>query len=198
MAENLNNDDMILWFDDLGTGNEDYNFLSNFYEGKPLWHPDITVLEESVRFATAEHWFAAMKFWGSDWEHFFTIVEAPDPNTAKALGQSRRHPLRRDWEAVKYDVMASIVRTKFTLQRQEGFMLLNTEDLLLVEGTYWDDRVWGIDLLHDDLPGRNWLGTLLMARRAELRALALANTDRVSHFVTTTADYNIEFSSEEH
>lgn len=45
----------------------------------------------------------------------------------------------------------------------------NTGHGLLIEGTYWDDRIWGVDMLHPDRPGETWLGVLLMARRADLR-----------------------------
>lgn len=175
MSATLNTDNLILWFDDLGTGNEKYNFLSNFFEGAPLTFPDLTDVEgEALTFATGEHAFAAMKFFGSDMEHFTRIMNAPDPNTAKALGRSRAHALRPDWEAVKYDAMAAVTRAKYTLNREEGMRLINTGDRLLVEGTYWHDDVWGVRLNQQSEKrpayGRNWLGTLLMARRAELRA----------------------------
>jgi ribA/ribD-fused uncharacterized protein len=194
----LNDDAQILWFDDLGTGNEQARFLSNFYQGAPLTVPGVlwrhrfeeqrdheghllTVSSSElpaddqvrpVEFATGEHAFAALKTIHPDW--FYVIATAADPNEAKALGRSC--PLRRDWEAIKLDVMAAIIRSKFTLDREEGELLLGTGDKYLAEGTYWHDRVWGVDLTATDsfktveYPGRNWLGTLLMARRAELRA----------------------------
>ena len=210
----LNAQGHILWFDDLGTGNEEYRFLSNFYEGEPITLPGVTweallaadafvdrhvhlhALTGSVGFATGEHAFAAMKFWGSDAEHFFDIVHASGPNPAKVLGRSRKHPLRADWEVVKLDVMAAVTRAKYTLDREEGKRLLETGDRLLVEGNFWGDEVWGVALDVEGVPGRNWLGTLLMARRAELRAAqAYADEDRyVQHFVGETVYHNSEFS----
>ena len=63
------------------------------------------------------------------------------------------------------------------LHSDEGRRLLETGTRLLVEGTWWHDRVWGVDLAArpaHSLPwhgaGRNWLGALLMARRSELVA----------------------------
>lgn len=141
-----------------------YRFLSNFYEGDPIVVDDLT-------FATGEHLFQALK---AKTQKAFEMVRTADgPDHAKSLGRSI--PLRDDWEAAKYDVMALTLRAKFTLGRPEGPWLLATGDALLVEGTYWGDRVWGIDLkpfparADPTAYGRNWLGTLLMARRAELR-----------------------------
>jgi predicted NAD-dependent protein-ADP-ribosyltransferase YbiA (DUF1768 family) len=61
-----------------------------------------------------------------------------------------------------------VLARKFHPAREEAQMLLDTGDAQLVEGTYWHDQVWGVDITTGI--GRNWLGTLLMARRAELRA----------------------------
>lgn len=174
---------IIAWFDDLGTGNEEHRFLSNFYEGEPFTLPGVTVAaafgqqpdgraaeENLVKFKTGEHAFAAMKAWGASAEDFYEIVNADGPGLAKGLG--RHCKLREDWEVVKLDVMAAVVRAKFTLDRFEGNALLNTGTALLIEGTYWGDDVWGVDLEGDPTTswGSNWLGTLLMARRAELTA----------------------------
>lgn len=198
---------LVLWFDDLGSGNEEFRFLSNFYRGEPLILPGVTwegqasevdqMHEHEVKFPTGEHAFAAMKFWRSDPNHFFRIVKAEDPNDAKALGRSRRNPLREDWEIVKLDVMAAVVRAKFTLDREEGDRLLATGDKLLVEGTFWHDDVWGVDLTAKSMPGRNWLGTLLMARRAELRAVAgdLPAVRAWAHgFAANTGAHNADFA----
>lgn len=207
----LNTAGHILWFDDLGTGNAEYRFLSNFYEGDPITLRGVTMGSGAdstpVEFKTGEHAFAAMKFWGTDWQHFEAIVNAEDPNSAKALGRSRAHPLREDWEVVKLDVMMGITRAKYAQGREEADRLLDTGDALLVEGTYWYDEVWGVDLNHPSMQGRNWLGTLLMARRAELRAWAAYGSTghstadggtqlRVDYFTgpTGTGHQNIRFA----
>lgn len=150
---------LINWFDDFGTPDNDFRFLSNFYIGEPIVYA-------GDEYMTGEHLFQAMKAITERDEE--KVRKAKSPGEAKKLG--RRLQLRPDWEEVKYDVMAIVVRHKFARDRAEAKMLLDTGDALLMEGTFWGDQVWGIDLSLPTWPGRNWLGTLLMARRAELRA----------------------------
>lgn len=153
----------IHWFDAFDGWNP-HAFLSNFFEGEPI-------VIGGYPYPTGEHAFQAYKTGDEKW--FAAIASAKDAGTAKALG--RRAPLRPDWELVKYDVMRLVVTHKFTLDREEGQLLLMTGDALLTEGTWWGDDVWGVCMHRTSpftgWPGRNWLGTLLMARRAELRAM---------------------------
>jgi ribA/ribD-fused uncharacterized protein len=160
---------VISWFDDFGTPDNEWRFLSNFYVGPPIHFAKYVAL-------TGEHLFQAMK--ARDGYHFRKILAAATPGEAKAEG---RHllGLRPDWERVKLDVMRVVLAHKFTLDREEGRRLLDTENALLVEGTHWGDQVWGVALDKGEsepgaswqaAPGRNWLGVLLMARRAELYA----------------------------
>lgn len=218
----LNTDQIVLWFDDLGSGNEEYNFLSNFYEGEPFYLPGLywhgtfnevenpfkgslprvnftefssptEFMEHPVVFDTGEHAFQALKSKSPGRAaDFYKVATAPGPSEAKALG--RTLSLRQDWEVVKYDVMCAVVRQKYTLDREEGQRLLETGDKLLVEGTWWNDEVWGVDLTLEGLPGRNWLGSILQARRSELRAAkAFPDSKIVQHFVNSTSRHNAEF-----
>lgn len=161
---------VISYFDDFDQPDNHWRFLSNFYVGAPIRFGPYVGL-------TGEHLFQAMKApVGID---FRKILASATPGEAKANGRHLLN-LRRDWERVKYDVMRVVLGLKFTLARAEGPMLLDTGDALLVEGTYWKDQVWGVALQRKDgdeagdgwhlAPGRNWLGTLLMARRGELVA----------------------------
>lgn len=182
---NTRKEPAITDFDDFD-GPNPHAFLSNFYVGSPIQGPG---LGSAVSYPTGEHFFQAFK----TFEHasFNAIVGAASPGQAKAMGRSVR--LRADWEAVKYDVMALVLRCKFTLERAEGQLLLDTGDALLIEGTAWRDRVWGVDLTTGTYPlaspGRNWLGTLLMARRAELRA----QRDHLLDAYHPTAVHNASF-----
>lgn len=159
---------VISYFDDFDDPNNQWRFLSNFYVGQPIHFGPYVGL-------TGEHLFQAMK--APTGVGFRKILASATPGEAKANGRHLLN-LRPDWEKVKYDVMRVVLGLKFTLHRDEGRMLLTTGDALLVEGTYWKDRVWGMALTRAEgdepgagwhlAPGRNWLGTLLMARRAEL------------------------------
>jgi N-glycosidase YbiA len=112
---------------------------------------------------TSEHYFQAQKFAGHPDEE--DVRQAASPMVAARMGRSRKRPLRRDWEAVKLDVMREAVRTKFTQHSALTAVLLGTGDALLVEHTandaYWADG--------GDGSGQNWLGRILMEVREELR-----------------------------
>jgi ribA/ribD-fused uncharacterized protein len=190
----LNKPEHIIWFDDFhgDEGKEPtnhYRFLSNFYVSEPLtipgveWAGTVKDMSDPIVFQTGEHAFQAFKaVSASDFED---IVSAKSPGVAKRLG--RKCALRQDWEGVKLDVMAAVLRAKFVLSRPEGQWLLDTGTALLTEGTFWNDDTWGVKLNQEGSPGRNWLGTLLMARRAELAAEKL-------HGVTmNTVVHNVDF-----
>jgi N-glycosidase YbiA len=165
----------ITYFDSF-EGHNDWAFLSNFYIGaEPLWVND-------KPYMTGEHLFQAWK--ARTKKVHERIRKSKSPGMSKMRG--KMCDLRPDWEEIKYDVMRFTLKTKFTTAREEGHLLLNTGDALLIEGTDWNDKVWGTERSEErfDLwPGRNWLGTLLMARRAELRAERLfGSQNRVDIF----------------
>jgi ribA/ribD-fused uncharacterized protein len=83
---------------------------------------------------------------------------------AKKLG--REVEIRSDWEDVKFGIMERLVARKFeipVLQRR----LLETDDAKLVEGNYWGDTTWGVDLKTGK--GENRLGIILTVVRCTLR-----------------------------
>lgn len=155
--------------------------LSNFYIGEPIQFPEIDG-ESLPAGLTGEHVFQAFK--ATDRQTREAILTARyeegdvlrpgsavgDPAPAKAKAMGRSISLRPDWEAVKFDVMAMTVRLKTSAGRLESLALLNTGSAYLQEGSWHGDTVWGVDLQKEARPGRNWLGTILMARRAELVA----------------------------
>lgn len=145
----------IEYFDDFKGPNK-HSFLSNFYRSP--------VAMFGITYQTGEHAFQAFK--ASNMKDHMIIANAKHPSVAKKLG--RTCELRPDWEAVKYDVMVAVLRAKFSVGSELAEKLLATGDAMLVEGTDWNDRVWGVSL--PSRQGRNWLGMLLMARRAELRS----------------------------
>ena len=116
---------------------------------------------DGVEYDTMEHYFQCMKTLDSNGRQF--IREASSPGQAKRRG--RGCVLRTDWEAAKIGVMRRGLAHKFELNNEMGQYLLASGDDYLVEGNNWGDRFWGAVNGY----GENWLGHLLMARRAELR-----------------------------
>lgn len=172
--------DVISYFDEFEGPNE-WAPLSNFWQGRPIPF-------KGYVFLTGEHLFQALK--ARNTHDFRKVIATPTPAEAKAQGKHMLR-LRPDWERVKYDVMRLVLGLKFAQGREETSVLLATGSALLVEGTTWGDQVWGVDLRAgrkgrggeqrdgepwepgagwQHSPGRNWLGTLLMARRAEVFA----------------------------
>lgn len=132
-----------------------YRFLSNFYPSPIPW---------GMEFApTVEHAFQAAK--AISGPEASLVIRAATPTLAKRYG--RQVTLRLDWDAVKIPVMRSCLAVKFAAGTELAGLLLGTGDELLLEGNTWGDTYWGVDARTNH--GHNWLGVLLMARRAELR-----------------------------
>ena len=129
----------------------DYAFLSNFYRASFVWR--------DTEYLTAEHAFQAAKTRDPDWHAM--ILAAPTPGKAKRLG--RRAPLRSNWEAIKDQVMLSIVWHKFAEPALRE-LLRSTAPATLIEGNNWGDQYWGVC----NGVGQNRLGHALMAVRDHL------------------------------
>ena len=115
------------------------------------------------RWPTVEHYFQAQKFPGTPQEEALRL--APDPMTAKNLGNGRSVPIRTDWEAVKDDVMREAVRAKFSQHPDIRAVLLGTGQEVLIEAAR-NDSYWGSG---PDGKGKNMLGKVLMEIQEELR-----------------------------
>ncbi len=113
---------------------------------------------------TVEHYYQAQKFAGTPHEE--AIRRCSTPMAAKTLARSLTADFRRrDWDAVKEEVMLDGLRAKF---RQHGDLrerLLSTGERQLIEHTA-DDRYWADG---GDGSGANRLGVLLMQVRSELQ-----------------------------
>lgn len=141
---------------------DDHGCFSNF-SPHPL-HLD------GKRWPTSEHYFQAQKFVGN--EHQEDIRSAKSPMIAARMGRDRKRPLRKDWEAVKDDVMRVAVRAKFAQHEDIREILLQTGNAKLVEHTT-NDSYWGDG---GDGSGKNMLGRILMEVREELRTAAETKT----------------------
>lgn len=131
----------------------EHRFLSNF-------HPS-PVEMNGLTFPTVEHAYQAAKTTVREFQE--AIQECDTPGQAKRMGNAIT--VRKNWEAIKLDVMLACLRQKFG----EGELrekLLATGDAHLEEGNDHGDMYWGT--VHGF--GQNWLGKLLMKVRSELRA----------------------------
>jgi N-glycosidase YbiA len=113
---------------------------------------------------TSEHYFQAQKFAGTGHEKAIRLQKSA--MIAARMGRDRKKPLRKDWEAVKDDIMREAVRAKFRQHADLAKILLGTGDALIVEHTE-NDSYWGDG---GDGSGKNMLGTILMEVRQELRS----------------------------
>ncbi len=129
-----------------------YFFLSNLYEAP--------VMFEGLRFTNNEAAFQSAKLLDKQNRMIYCML---NPSESKKLGCKLR--LRSDWEKIKDSVMESIVRDKFTRNKELGKKLIETNDVLLVEGNTWSDTCWGVC----NGKGENRLGLILMKIRAELQ-----------------------------
>lgn len=128
------------------------NFSDHGVELEGLWYP------------TVEHYFQAMKFPGHAQAE--AIRCAANPMLAKQLGNSRKVPLRADWEQVRIDVMRTAIRKKFATHPAIAELLLRTGDEELIEAAP-SDYFWGCGKSGS---GQNWLGKVLMEVREEMRS----------------------------
>lgn len=136
----------------------EYYFLSNFYRlPRPMTYLGLS-------FPTSEHAFAAAKTCVRSEQ--VAISTARTPGTAKWMG--RNVALVDHWKEISKEVMAEIVAIKFDDQYLLA-KLLATGEADLVEGNYWGDTYWGVDLRTG--AGENVLGKILMAHRRAMAAL---------------------------
>lgn len=133
----------------------EHGCFSNFYRSR--------IFLDGKHWPTTEHYFQAQKFAGTQREE--EIRRAKTPSEAANLGRSRKHPLRKDWEHVKDDIMRRALVAKFTQHDDLRAILLGTGEAQLVEHTA-NDSYWGDG---GDGSGKNRLGQLLMSVRQELR-----------------------------
>jgi len=125
---------------------EDFRFLSNFHQA-PVYF-------EGFMYPSTENAYMAAKTLNIPERTKFIHIE---PKEAKALG--RQIELRKDWESVKEDIMASVVFDKFYRHKSLREKLLATGDAHLSEANHWKDRIWGTD---EEGNGQNLLGKILM------------------------------------
>ena len=138
---------------------QDFYPLSNFSAFTLMW--------EGWRFDTLEAAYHWEKFVGYSPETCDRIRTAPSAHEAFRIAQAEKDWRRRDWDAVKVDIMRRLIRAKAEQHEYVHRKLLATGDRELVENS-WRDDFWGWGPNRD---GQNMLGKLWMEIRSELRAL---------------------------
>lgn len=136
-----------------------YSFLSNFYP--------VAIDLDGEDYPSVEHAFQAAKTDVA--AERLNIRENPSPVTAKHLG--KRVTLRPGWDHLRFGIMETLVRHKFTRHAELREKLLATGDTELIEGNTWRDMTWGAVWNNDKgrWVGKNHLGQILMKVRDELR-----------------------------
>ena len=128
----------------------EYRFLSNF------WPCKIPYLEHL--YPSVENAYQAAKCNSPEDRAQFITISAGE---AKRLG--RRIQIKDDWDDIKLDVMEFLVTRKFLRYTSLMDKLKETGSAEIVEGNYWGDSYWGVDLKTNS--GRNELGKILMRIR---------------------------------
>lgn len=136
-----------------------YDFLSNFYP--------VNVQFEDLNFPTVEHAYQAAKSTKFSYRREISLIHASKAGIAKRKGQTVI--LRRDWEKIKFDIMATLLRSKFENTILTS-LLISTDNAILIEGNYWHDNIWGDCKCKNcsGIEGKNHLGNLLMELRTHL------------------------------
>jgi len=120
---------------------------------------------EGLTFRNSEAAFQAAKTLDNEERKKFQNL---NPSEAKKLGRSIK--LRPDWEAVKYQVMLDVLRSKFQDATLRNLLLATGDDVLIEDTTGWHDNEWGDCACEGcrNTPGNNLLGKALMDIRATL------------------------------
>jgi ribA/ribD-fused uncharacterized protein len=131
----------------------EHRWLSNF------WPCDI--LLDGLTYPTVEHAYQAAKT--DDPKLRDAIRFAGTPGNAKRMGNTIILPA--DWSERKVEVMAYLLRQKFSAANPElRDKLMATGNAELIEGNKWGDQFWGVCRGK----GQNNLGKLLMSIRKKL------------------------------
>lgn len=134
----------------------DYRWLSNFEA--------VTIYLDGQKYPSVEHAYMSAKSNEYEWKVFCTDIN----NTAgEVKKKSREVKLIDGWDTIKFRVMEHCLVQKY---EQEPFRskLIKTGNQNIVEGNYFGDIVWGVDLKYTPNIGENHLGRMIMKIREDL------------------------------
>ena len=135
---------------------DEYEVYSNFY-------PCIIIFED-IEYPTLEHAYQAAKTLDQNIRKKISMIPASQAGKAKRLGSKVK--LRPNWELIKLTIMKNLLIQKFSKEPFKS-LLLNTYDIMIIEGNYWHDNYWGDCYCSkcQDIVGQNNLGKLIMKIR---------------------------------
>ena len=132
----------------------DFGWLSNFERSQQV--------VDGEKYPTNEHFYQSRKANTDAMQRW--IASAPTPYSAMLAGRClRKKDIVEDWDNIKFDVMLTGLRAKFTDNGPLRIKLIETGDAILHENSS-SDMIWGIK-------GKDMLGKLLMQIREEMKLL---------------------------
>lgn len=135
---------------------DSFRFLHNF------WPAAVTLPKpDGFTYPSVEHAYQACKT--DDIVERAVIRSFGNPGDAKR--HTRTFALPANWDRVKVEIMEQLVLQKFSIDPLKK-NLLETGDMILINGNHWSEMFWGVDL--PTMRGANVLGTILMNIRASL------------------------------
>lgn len=145
-----------------------YGAFSSLYRRSMVFEGEV--------FETAEHAYQAGKARKSEVRAW--LLSAPTPALLAMAAHGLYHwDIAPGWSRNRFARMQAVIDAKFDQHADLAQVLVDTGDALLVETASVDNDVnrrWGQVLVRGQYVGCNWLGTILMEKRARLQALRTA------------------------
>lgn len=132
----------------------EYSWLSNFAPCK--------IILEDIEYNSVEHAYMSAKNDDIKWKIFCQLTNSP----GEVKKKSKNIELIKNWELIKVKIMQECIDQKYN-QEPYKTLLLNTNNEELIEGNWWNDTFWGINLKTNK--GQNMLGKLIMEKRNQLQ-----------------------------
>lgn len=141
--------------------------MINHFRDEYSWLSNMQLVDIKLRgrvFPSVEHAYCSEKNNDAEWKD---MCADRDLSSAGVKKMSKEIKLRDDWDDVKLLVMEHCLKLKFN---QEPFRtkLIETGNQNIVEGNYWNDLFWGVDIKVTPNIGENHLGRLIMKIRNNL------------------------------
>lgn len=142
-----------------------YSIYSNFYRSP--------FKIEGQRYLTMEQWYQSMKAHTfGDTEAEVAILKTTSPRICKSIGWKIQNFDKIRWNQISQGIMLRGLTEKFKQNAKLQKLLLETESLLLVEASPYNDW-WSSGLAitedHTTYPGLNKMGQMLMCVRESIR-----------------------------